>query len=117
MACLGLHATTGHEGLHARLRTLHDTSSWSRSLHVKATLTVYEGNVNNLFSNDATELSLAICCCWWGVQVAQVREVEVRAARGEGAQEARQVAEQQRVQLQHERQERMHQLQDQAQQV
>lgn len=49
--------------------------------------------------------------------MAQVREVEVRAARGEGTHEARQVAEQQRIQLQHERQERLRQLQDQEQQV
>lgn len=41
----------------------------------------------------------------------------MRAARGEGALEARQVAEQQRMQLQQERQQRLHHLQDQEQQV
>lgn len=52
-----------------------------------------------------------------GWQVGQVREIEVRAARGEGALEARQVAEQQRMQLQQERQERVQHLQHQEQQV
>ena len=46
-----------------------------------------------------------------------MREVEVRAARGEGALEAHHVAEQQRMQLQQERQEHLHHLQDQEQQV
>lgn len=50
-------------------------------------------------------------------QVGQVREVEVRAARGEGANEARQVADEERTQLQHEHQERLQQLQAQEQLV
>ena len=50
-------------------------------------------------------------------QVGQVREVEVRAARGEGANEARQVADQERTQLQHEHQERLQQFRAQEQLV
>ena len=50
-------------------------------------------------------------------QVAQVRGVEVGAARGEGALEARQMADQERLQLQQERQQSLSQLQHQEQQV
>ena len=46
-----------------------------------------------------------------------VREVEVKAARMEGLEEARQVADQQRLQLQQEQEERLQQLQTQEQQV
>ena len=52
-----------------------------------------------------------------GWQVGRVRDVEVRAAREEGALQAHQVAEQHRTQLQQEKQERLQQLQQQEQQV
>lgn len=52
-----------------------------------------------------------------GWQVGRVREVEVQAAREEGALQAHRVAEQGHTQLQQERQERLHQLQEQEQQV
>ena len=52
-----------------------------------------------------------------GWQVGRVRDVEVRAAREEGALQAHQVAEQHHTQLQQEKQERLQQLQQQEQQV
>ena len=50
-------------------------------------------------------------------QVGQVREVEVKAARAEGVNDARHVASQQRAGLQQDQQERLQQLQAQEQQV
>ena len=51
------------------------------------------------------------------LQVGQVREVEVRAARGEGVHEARQLADREHARLQQDHQERLQQLQAQEQQV
>ena len=51
------------------------------------------------------------------LQVGQVREVEVKAARGEGVNEAHQLADRERARLQQDHQERLQQLQAQEQQV
>ena len=66
------------------------------------------------YSKESKVLITSIVLAW---QVRQVREVEVRAARGEGALDAHHVAEQRRMQLQQEGQERLQHLRDQEQQV
>ena len=73
----------------------------------------YTGEVT-CYSKDSTLQITSVVLVW---QVGQVREVEVRAARGEGALDAHHVAEQQRMQLQQEGQERLQHLRDQEQQV